>query len=67
VQPYHIEVIDSHPYLLLAIEHHYASTRDYEKRAVRRELYTESWVIRRELGYMKRAGLYKESWLIDCL
>jgi hypothetical protein len=36
------EAVDSHPYLLLAIEHYYASTGDYTKRAARRELYEKS-------------------------
>jgi len=34
--------VDSHPYLLLAIEHHHASAGDYTKRAARRELYEKS-------------------------
>ena len=34
--------MDSHPYLLLAIEHHHASAGDYTKRAARRELYEKS-------------------------
>ena len=37
-----------YPYLLLAIEHHYVSTKDCAKRA---GLYEESWAVRRELAY----------------